>query len=568
MSAAAVELSGVAKRFRAGAGAIDALKGIDAVIAAGRITGLVGADGAGKTTLMRLIAGLLHPSTGTVRTLGLDIRTAAAAVQARIGYMPQRFGLYEDLSIAENLELYAGLHGLPPAARSQRFARLLAFTGLAPFARRLAGRLSGGMKQKLGLACVLVRTPELLLLDEPGVGVDPISRRELWAMVEELAGGGVTVLWSTAYLDEAQRCAEILVLDEGRLAGAGPPAGFLAEVDGRVAMVRPRPERDRAELRALRARPEVEQAALKGDSIRVLLRAGARPEAVGGVSATPVLEDAILARLAARRPPASRPPPVEAGAAAGGVVIEARDLVRDFGTFRAVDRVGFTVARGEIFGLLGPNGAGKSTTFKLLCGLLPPSAGEARVLGFDLRRARAEARAHIGYMAQRFAQYADLTVEENLRFTAGAYGIPPAERDARVAEALGGSELARFAGSRSGELPLGLKQRLAMACALLHRPEILFLDEPTSGVDPLVRREFWDRINALAAAGVTVMVTTHFIEEAEYCDRVAIIAEGRLVALGTPAELRARVRSPKAPDPTLEDAFVALVSAPDRARAA
>jgi ABC-2 type transport system ATP-binding protein len=562
---AAVELLGVGKRFGGDSGW--ALEGLDAAIRTGGITGLVGADGAGKTTLMRLIAGLLQPTAGTVRTLGLDTRREAAAVQARIGYMPQRFGLYEDLSVAENLELYAGLHGLAGAERATRFARLLAFTGLGPFTRRLAGRLSGGMRQKLGLACVLVRTPELLLLDEPGVGVDPISRRELWAMVQELAGEGVTVLWSTAYLDEAERCAEILVLDEGRLAAMGPPGDLLAEVSGRVAVMRPPPGRGRAVLQELRARPEVEQAALKGDAIRVLLRAGAGPAAIDGKAAAPSLEDAILARLGARRPQARSAPTVEPGPVEPGIVIEARDLVRDFGSFRAVDRVGFTVARGEVFGLLGPNGAGKSTTFKMLCGLLPPSGGEARVLGFDLRRARAEARAHIGYMAQRFSQYADLTVRENLEFTAGAYGLGRAERGARIAATLDESGLAPFASSRSGELPLGLKQRLAMACALLHRPEILFLDEPTSGVDPLVRREFWDRIGALAMRGITVMVTTHFMEEAEHCDRVAIIAEGRLVAIGSPAELRARARSAAVPEPTLDDAFVALV-APGLARAA
>jgi ABC-2 type transport system ATP-binding protein len=568
-----IVIEGVEKRF----GAAVALAGVSAALGQG-ITGLVGPDGAGKTTLLRLIAGLLRPDAGRIAVLGHDSVAAASSYQPEIGYMPQRFGLYDDLTVAENLRLYADLHELDGAARAARFPELLAFTGLAPFTGRLAGKLSGGMKQKLGLACALLARPRLLLLDEPSVGVDPVSRRDLWAIVGRLIGDGVAVLWSTAYLDEAERCDRVLLLQEGRLLGDGPPAAFTREVAGRIFRLSVPAALRRAAQRQAERDPAIADALIQGSSVRLVLRAGAAapqpaallpPEAAPGATLTPAaprFEDAFVARLRAAQPaaqtatPAAYDPP-RSGADA---VIEARGLSRRFGSFRAVDDLSLAVRQGEIFGLLGPNGAGKSTTFRMLCGLLPPSSGTARVAGLDLGRAAADARARIGYMAQRFALYGGLTVRQNLDFFAGAYGLAGARRRQRRDWVVESFELAPHLGTNSGELSLGFKQRLALGCALIHEPSILFLDEPTSGVDPLTRREFWNRIGALADAGVTILVTSHFMDEAEYCDRLAVIYRGRLIALGTPDAIKQAQAGPDHPDPSLDDAFVALIGAYDR----
>ncbi|HTI79019.1 MAG TPA: ATP-binding cassette domain-containing protein [Acetobacteraceae bacterium] len=556
-----------------------ALDGVAANIQPGMITGLVGPDGAGKTTLLRLIAGLLRPTSGRVVVFGHDMTTDAAAAHPAIGYMPQRFGLYEDLSVAENLDLFADLHAMPATLRRERVTRLLSFTGLGPFTGRLAGQLSGGMKQKLGLACALLSRPRLLLLDEPSVGVDPASRRELWAivsaMLEEGRADGMAAVWATAYLDEAERCGHVLLLHEGRLLAQGPPADFLAPMQGRVVRLAVPAGSRRAAARHAASDPAVLDALVAGDALRIVLREGAAP-ALGGEMLEPVaprFEDAFVARLAATPPPnplpqgegesglLSSPSPRGRGLGGGGPSITVSDLVRRFGSFTAVDHVSFAVQRGEIFGLLGPNGAGKSTIFRMLCGLLRPSAGQARVAGADLLRAPAEARSRIGYMAQRFSLYSELSVSENLRFFARVYGLGRSSQVHAIDAALSGFDLAGAAATVAGELPLGLKQRLALAAALLHGPDILFLDEPTSGVDPLTRRDFWARIGTLADAGVTILVTSHFMDEAEYCDRLGIVSQGKLVAVDTPAALRARVRTPALPDPTLEDAFIALVQA-------
>jgi drug efflux transport system ATP-binding protein len=553
-----------------------ALDGLSATIQPGMITGLVGPDGAGKTTLLRLIAGLLRPTDGRVAVLGRDMATDAASAHPAIGYMPQRFGLYEDLSVAENLNLFADLHAMTAALRTERVLRLLRFTGLGPFTERLAGQLSGGMKQKLGLACALLSRPRLLLLDEPSVGVDPSSRRELWAivsaMLDEGRADGMAVVWATAYLDEAARCGEVLLLHEGRLLAQGPPAEFLASLAGRVFRLGVPTGERRAVARRAAANPAVLDVVVTGDALRVVLRESrAVPAAqeLGGETLDPLpprFEDGFIALLAPP-PRLDSPSPRGRGAGGGGSAsqedaITVSDLVRRFGTFTAVDHVSFTVRRGEIFGLLGPNGAGKSTIFRMLCGLLRPSAGEAQVAGADLLRAPAEARARIGYMAQRFSLYAELSVLENLRFFARVYGLGRAAQARAIDAALTGFDLGGSSASVAGELPLGMKQRLALAAALLHAPGVLFLDEPTSGVDPLTRREFWSRIGTLADAGVTILVTSHFMDEAEYCDRLGIVNQGRLAAVGAPADLRARVRTDALPDPTLEDAFIALVQAP------
>lgn len=590
---------------------VTALNGVSLTVTHGELTALVGPDGAGKTTLIRLAAGLMPADSGELRVLGIDVSADPQQVQERIGYMPQRFGLYEDLTVQENLDLYADLHGVSIEERRERYPRLMEMTGLGRFTDRLAGKLSGGMKQKLGLACTLVRSPELLLLDEPTVGVDPLSRRELWEIILQLVNErGLTVLVSTSYLDEAERCAHAIVLHQGNVLAQGRPSDVSGLANGRTFLAEPAAVQ---KARALQARlldePYIVDAVPEGGKVRIVTKdKGERIDRQGegrglkdevdpnsplaGAVVVPIeprFEDGFMLLLrstaegetrregeketrrhgekqqAAAGFPSSRlplsvspslvslSPPLQQEA-----VVVVHDLVRKFGNFTAVDHVSFEVYRGEIFGLLGPNGAGKTTTFRMLCGLLPATSGVLRVAGVDLRRARASARQRIGYVAQRFSLYGQLTVRENLEFFASAYNLRGDRKEQRIGWAMEEFGLGRFAGLPSGHLPGGYQRRLAMAAALVHEPETLFLDEPTSGADPLARREFWRRIVALAEQGVTVIVTTHFMEEAEYCDRVAIMDSGRILAQGTPAEIRlhARIDSGK---PTMEDAFITIV---------
>jgi len=573
--ASALVVTDVRKAFTSGGRRVEALRGVSLQAAPGRITGLVGPDGAGKTTLMRLTAGLLVADAGQIAVLGLDAAAQSLEVQAAVGYMPQRFGLYEDLTVQENLDLYANLQGVPAAARPERYRELMQMTGLAPFTGRLSGRLSGGMKQKLGLACTLVRSPRLLLLDEPTVGVDPVSRRELWAIVGRLvADEGMSVLLSTAYLDEAERCNRVVMLHEGQVLGEGTPAEFRSRVEGRTFVARAPGLGHRTLQRRLAGRPGVADAVVQADGVRLLIEEPPAPPVeellpgLAGASLAPVpprFEDSFVATLRSMGKEVHRVEDVEAASPrpetppGDGPVIEVRDVQRRFGDFYAVKGVSFQVARGEVFGLLGANGAGKSTTFRMLCGLLPASAGSLRVADADLRRAAAAARARIGYMSQKFSLYGNLTVAQNLAFFSGTYGLSGRRRRERVGWALEQFGMGDLAAAASGDLPLGYKQRLALACALMHEPEILFLDEPTSGVDPLARREFWGRISALAERGVTVLVTTHFMEEAEYCDRLAIMAAGEILAVGAPAEIREGARTPDDPNPSMEDAFIRLI---------
>ncbi|MCW0000584.1 ATP-binding cassette domain-containing protein [Pararhizobium sp. YC-54] len=559
-----VRLSGVTKRFGGGVPALDAVSG---AILGGEITGIVGPDGAGKTTLIRLMTGLMLPDSGTVDVLGFATAKSPAAIQTAIGYMPQRFGLYEDLSVQENLNLYADLRGLPKDERAATFDELLTFTDLKRFTDRLAGKLSGGMKQKLGLACALLKKPRLLLLDEPGVGVDPISRRELWKMVENLTREGIGVVWSTAYLDEAEACDAVLLLNQGKLLFSGKPAEMTARVEGRVFKVSGLSGRKRQILAKLLDKEGIIDGVIQGEAIRVVTGNDAMPQVLSagyGAAASPApprFEDAFVDMLGGG--PGGRSRLAEAQqiltAKDNRPVIEAKGLTKTFGDFTAADDITFDIRRGEIFGLLGPNGAGKSTTFKMLCGLLKPTSGEGRVAGFDLRRDTASARNQLGYMAQKFSLYGDLSIGQNLDFFAGVYGLSGQRKRERVALVSEIFDFGRHAGQSSKDLPLGLKQRLALACAVMHEPQALFLDEPTSGVDPITRREFWTHINALVEKGVTVLVTTHFMEEAEYCDRISLIYRGRSIALGSPDELKASVVTKDQPDPTMEDAFIALV---------
>ena len=575
MTAPVVMGTDLRKTFRApgNGGEVRALDGVSIEVRAGELTALVGPDGAGKTTLIRLMAGLLAADAGTLRVLGIDPAAQPQRVQDRIGYMPQKFGLYEDLTVQENLDLYADLHGVTAAQRSQRYPQLMEMTDLGRFTGRLAGRLSGGMKQKLGLACTLVRSPELLLLDEPTVGVDPLSRRELWLIVEHLVRDqGLTVLTSTSYLDEAEKAARVLVLHQGRALAQGEPAGVTRIAAGRSAVLDPGPG---VSVRSLQARmlddPEVIDAVPDGGRVRLVrsqaAAPGAGPPTIEGLVAIPVaprFEDGFMVLL---RGSAAHEAGVDIrlqrplAAAAEGSVVEVRDLLKRFGDFTAVDHVSFEVRRGEIFGLLGPNGAGKTTTFRMLCGLLPASGGTLRIAGVDVARAGAAARSRLGYVAQKFSLYGALTVAENLEFFASAYGLRGAMRRGRIDWAMRQFDLSGHSRTPSAELPGGFKQRLAMGAALLHEPDILFLDEPTSGADPLARRAFWRRITALAEQGVTVIVTTHFMQEAEYCDRIAIMDGGRVLAQGSPAQIRGLARAGEGRQASMEDAFIAVVEA-------
>jgi ABC-2 type transport system ATP-binding protein len=562
------------KRFTAKAP--PALDALSFTISSGQVTGIVGPDGAGKTTLMRLMAGLLKPSEGRAIVCGYDTIEDALGLHHVIGYMPQRFGLYEDLSVLENLTLYADLRGVVGKARDDSFERLLAFTDLARFTKRLAGRLSGGMKQKLGLACAMLRSPQLLLLDEPSVGVDPISRRELWRMVKALTGEGVGVVWTTAYLDEAENCAEVLVLNGGKLLFQGDPRSMTERIKDRVFLVRGASGERRALLTRALAKPEIIDGVIQGEAVRLVIAEGARapePRELAAPMATilpakPRFEDAFVDMLGGQ--PKRTQAFVTPARASGGseAAVQAAGLTKTFGDFTAADHISFTIRRGEIFGLLGPNGAGKSTTFKMMCGLLRPTAGTAHVDGYDLYRAPSVARARLGYMAQKFSLYGDLSVRQNLDFFGGVYGLTGAKRREAIDRAIAAFDLTPYLAVNGAELPLGYKQRLALSCAILHNPPVLFLDEPTSGVDPLTRREFWGFINAMVGGGVTVMVTTHFMDEAEYCDRVALIYRGKAIAIDTPDALQASVKSAALPHPTLEDAFIALVEAQDQREAA
>ena len=573
-----IEAEGLRKAFPApGGGSLAAVDGVSLAVRAGALTALVGPDGAGKTTLMRLVAGLLRPDAGRLQVLGIDVAARPQQVQDRISYMPQRFGLYEDLSVQENLDLYADLHGVPPVVRAERFARLLDMTDLASFTARPAGKLSGGMKQKLGLACTLVRSPDLLLLDEPSVGVDPLSRRELWAIVQQLVDRDrLSVLISTAYRDEAERCAQVFVMHHGRILSDGAPVALRMRAQG-LTFTATTPAGVPArqfQARLFDSTDLVLDAVPRGGAVRFITQPGVSPERVDALLAPATrdarpeeLEDAFMMMLrqsadAPRAQPAA-PAPAPDRAHAGrsdAPVIVVRDLVRRFGDFTAVASTSFDVHRGEVFGLLGPNGAGKTTTFRMLCGLLPATSGHLEVAGVDLRTARAQARGRIGYVSQKFALYGDLSVRENLEFFGGTYGLRGQRLRTRVAATLAQFDLNPAA--RSGHLPGGYKQRLAMGVGLLHEPDILFLDEPTSGIDPLARRAFWRSITSLAEQDVTIIVTTHFMEEAEYCDRIAIQDAGRLLAIGTPQEVRTLAGAGAA---DMNSAFIAIV---EQARAA
>lgn len=542
-----------------------ALDQINATIMPGSVTGLVGPDGAGKTTLIRLMTGLMLPTKGKICVCGIDTQSGNPALFDKLGYMPQKFGLYEDLTVMENLKLYADLRQLATSEQKTAFDKMLSFTNLGRFIHRRAGKLSGGMKQKLGLACALLKEPNILLLDEPSVGVDPISRRELWGLVTTVAKQGIGIVWATSYLDEAEKCAQVLLLNEGKLLFYGPPQALTHQVKDAIFLVSTDKHNKRALLSDLLHQKGVMDGTIQGDSIRVMLTPEARlPTDLTLTPTPPRFEDAFMEILQGKYIRSSSLASHVHGKTDEAEVIQASHLTKYYGDFRATHDISFSIKRGEIFGLLGPNGAGKSTTFKMLCGLLQPTEGQALISGLNLGTASSKARARLGYMAQKFSLYGNLSVKQNLDFFSGVYGLKGKKRRHRIKQMNDIFEFQHYRDVNADQLPLGYKQRLALACAIMHEPDVLFLDEPTSGVDPLTRREFWVHINGMAQKGITIMVTTHFMDEAEYCDRIALIYQGENIALDTPDGLKNLVRSPSNPNPTLEDTFIELMKRRDK----
>ncbi|MCZ6186459.1 ATP-binding cassette domain-containing protein [Campylobacter ureolyticus] len=516
----------------------------------GLITGLVGPDGAGKTTLLRLLVGLMKPTSGNLEVLGFKMPNSSKEFLSSIGYMPQNFGLYEELSCYENLKLYATLQDIQN--QNDRINELLEFTKLAPFKNRFAKNLSGGMKQKLALSCALIRKPKLLLLDEPGVGVDPIARKELWNMTKELQKDGITVIWATSYQDEANLCDEVIMLNEGEILLHDNPQNAKKILKNRVFLINI--DDKKTYLDTLKSNPNILDASILGDDIKFSIKKNAKFEIPKNAKTIePSFEDLFLDLL--------NPKNIKISSLKTDIlksdkpVIEAINLTKTFGDFTATNNINFSVNSGEIFGLLGPNGAGKSTTFKMLCGLLKPTSGKALVLGQDLYEKAQETKQKIGYMAQKFSLYQNLNLTDNLDFFAGIYGLKGKQKKEKIDQMIETFEFKKYLKSTVLELPLGIKQRLSLACAIMHEPSVLFLDEPTSGVDSVTRREFWTHINTLSKNGVSVMVTTHLMDEAELCDKIMIIYKGKDIKTGSPSKIKSDIKN----NATMEEAFIKLV---------
>ena len=491
---AAIHVSQLTRRF----GRTYALDAVSLEVRQGELFGVVGGDGAGKSTLLQSLCAILDPSSGTVTIEGRDSVRDAADITSRIGYVAQSYSLYEDLTVAENLEFFGAIRGVEAGALARRRSELLRFAGLEPFLDRRARDLSGGMQKKLAVCCSLLHEPRVLMLDEPTLGVDPVSRKELWRMLSRYHADGNTIVLATSYMDEAAKCDRVALMKEGRMVACASPAEL---------------------------GPDLEEAVVR------------------------LLEPQRKSRVGPSRPAAN--------ARVGGARIDAlrvEGLTKRFGEFVAVDGASFSLARGEIFGLLGPNGSGKSTTIKMICGIYPPTSGSIEVAGVDVVARPGAAKSRIGYMSQRFSLYPDLTVDENIEFFGGVYGLEGEQLRIRRAAVLDQAGLGPVVNRMVRSLSGATRQHVALGCALLHEPDVLFLDEPTSGVDPAARRTFWDLIGELAAGGTAVLVTTHYLREAEACDRVAFIDKGRIIEVDSPAVIRRRHATG-----TLEEAFLLAV---------
>lgn len=546
----------------------NAIKKINFSIFSGKITGIVGPDGAGKTTLIRMLTGLLAPTFGELKVLNYNMPNTSSDFLQQIGYMPQKFGLYEDLTVYENLKLYSDLQNIENS--NSRIDELLTFTSLKKFQDRLAGKLSGGMKQKLGLACALIKKPKLLLLDEPGVGVDPISRIELWEIVQKLLEDDIAVVWSTSYLDEAQNCDEVILLNEGNCLYQGTPQNLKENMKDRVFLISGIFLQKRETLTKILEQDEILDAVLVGSKIRINLKKNTTlskefiyklGENVKIEAIEPIFEDCFVDILNIKTKAHSQLVENMKNIEKSSLkLIEAKSLTKKFGNFIATDNIDFEIGNGEIFGFLGPNGAGKSTTFKMLCGLLTPTFGTAKVLGEDLYKSNSNIKNSIGYMAQKFSLYGNLKIKDNLDFFSGIYGLKNKKREEKIEEMIEIFDFKNYLHLNANSLPLGIKQRLSLACSVMHEPKVLFLDEPTSGVDPITRKEFWTHINGMVKKGVSIMVTTHFMDEAEYCDKIMLIYKGKNIASGTPDDLKALV----GPNASMQDAFITLVKKYDK----
>jgi len=548
-SQAAIRVKDLWKRY----GAVEAVRGVSLEVNKGEIFGLIGPDGAGKTTTFQILAGVMEADSGAAEVFGRPARE----MRAQTGYLTQTFSLYPDLSVMENIRYIGDLRGVPPNEIIERGRRYLRMFDMDRFEGRLAGRLSGGMKQKLALACALVPQPSVLLLDEPTTGVDPVSRREFWDTLAHLAAEGLTIMVATPYLDEAERCRRVALMHLGEIRQLGAPAELRAGLRARRLELRASNlgEAERALSEIAGPGEEIVDVQRFGDRLDLLARdpekaklllqkrmsdAGLRIEEIRVDE--PTLENTFVATLRALgQEPHETPFPCrhDHSELRGRVAIGADNLVKQFGAFTAVKGVSLQVRQGEIYGLLGANGAGKTTTIKMLCGLLEPTSGEIHLAGERSLRSGA-VRQQIGYMSQKFSLYNDLSIEENLDFFAGVYGVPDEEREEKKRWVLSFSGLEGKEGQITGSLPGGWKQRVAFGAAIMHEPRILFLDEPTSGVDPLARRAFWKMINRLADAGAAILVTTHYLEESEQCNRLGMMVAGELVAEGSPSDLKSQ----------------------------
>ena len=492
----AVEVSGISKSY----GAVKALDDVSFSVERGEVFGIIGPDGAGKTSLYRILCTLLLPDAGKAAVDGYDTAAQMKAIRSRVGYMPGRFSLYQDLTVEENLKFFALLFGTTVEEGYDSIKAI--YSQIDRFKDRRAGALSGGMKQKLALCCALVHSPSVLFLDEPTTGVDPVSRKEFWEMLSTLKQRGITIVVSTPYLDEVRCCDRVAFLDKGRIRGIDSPDVILEvfrEVFNPPGLVREErgfslEERGEKKEECGRRNEEGEQSCYNGNK--------------------------------------------------GENVIEVEHLVKAFGAFHAVDDISFSVKRGEIFGFLGANGAGKTTAMHMLTGLNQPTSGTGRVVGYDIRTQHEQIKRHIGYMSQRFSLYEDLTVSENIRLFAGIYGMKDAEIKAKTKELLDRLQFTEHKDDLVSSLPLGWKQKLAFSVSIFHEPGVVFLDEPTGGVDPATRRQFWELIYDAASRGITVFVTTHYMDEAEYCDRISIMVDGKIKAIGTPEELKKQFHQP------------------------
>jgi ABC-2 type transport system ATP-binding protein len=544
--ASAVYAGGLTKNY----GSVEAVRGLNLDIAPGEIFGLIGPDGAGKTTTFQILGGLMQPTAGEIRMLGRTPREA----RSDVGYLTQAFSLYPDLTVQENIDYVGELRRVPPREIRTRGLRYLEMFDMHRFTDRLAGRLSGGMKQKLALACALVAQPKILLLDEPTTGVDPVSRREFWDTLAHLVADGLTIVVATPYLDEAERCHRVALMHLGRIHESGTPAELRNNLQMKRLEVWTDNLSEAEDLLTGGASDEIADVQRFGDRLDVMSHdAEAGRAAVerrlgdAGVHVTkihvgePTLENTFVARLRAlgqeMHAPAfpGRHPHRDI---AGDTAIRAANLCKRFGEFTAVNRVSVEIPYGEIYGLLGANGAGKTTTIKMLCGLLEPTSGEMMLAGERGSLRSTALRQRIGYMSQKFSLYDDMSIEENLDFFAGVYGVPEQEREEKKRWVLSFAGLEGKEAQLTGSLPGGWKQRVAFGAAILHEPSVLFLDEPTSGVDPLARRAFWRMINRLADAGTAILVTTHYLEEAEQCNRLGFMVAGEIVAEGTPGGVK------------------------------